>query len=113
MAQRGRPDKQLYRVTPAGDAAVRAWLATPEPGSMDTFLLRVFFGDLMPPEALRAHVEQHRLDAEARLAEFEEIEGRIRDVPEDAYGYLTLRWGLDAVRARQRWAEQVLAELDG
>lgn len=111
VVQQGRPDKQLYLVTAAGDAALRAWLETVEPGSMDTFLLRVFFGDLMSPEALRAHVEQHRRDAAERLAEYEEIERRIKHDERDRYGYLTLRWGLEAVRGRLRWAEEVLAEV--
>lgn len=112
VVQSGRPDKQLYRITRAGETALRAWLETPEPGSSDTFLLRVFFGDLMAPSALRAHVEQHRRDAAERLTHYEEIEARIRDRPEDRFGYLTLRWGLDAARARLRWAEQILKELD-
>ena len=79
---------------------------------MDAFLLRVFFGDLMAPDALRAHVDQHRRDAEERLTEYEDIERRIKDEPQDRFGYLTLRWGLDAARARLGWAEQVLAELE-
>ena len=46
-----------------------------------------------------------------RLAEYQDIERRIKDQPQDLFGYLTLRWGLDAARARLGWAEQVLAEL--
>jgi DNA-binding PadR family transcriptional regulator len=111
VAQRQRPDKQLYRITVAGDDALQAWLETVEPGSADSFLLRVFFGDLMAPEVLRAHVEQHRRDAVERLAEYEEIEQRIRDSERDRFGYLTLRWGLEAARARLRWAEEVLSEM--
>ena len=67
---------------------------------MDAFLLRVFFGDLMAPDALRAHVDQHRLDAEERLAEYQEIERRIKDQPQDRFGYMTLRWGLEGARGR-------------
>ena len=112
VVQTGRPDKQLYRITPAGEAALRMWLEAPDPGAVDAFLLRVFFGDLMTPDALRAHVEQHRRDAEERLAEYEGIERRIKDEPQDRFGYLTLRWGLEAARARLGWAEQVLRELE-
>jgi PadR family transcriptional regulator, regulatory protein AphA len=111
VEQQQRPDKQLYRITAAGEQALGTWLETVEPGSIDTFLLRVFFGDLMAPEALRAHVEQHRRDAVERLAEYEEIEREIRDDEKARFGYMTLRWGLEASRGRLRWAEEILAEV--
>lgn len=111
VVQRQRPDKQLHRITPRGEEALGTWLETVEPGSIDTFLLRVFFGDLMSPAALRAHVEQHRRDAAERLAEYEEIERDIRDDEQARFGYLTLRWGLAASRGRLRWAEEVLREV--
>jgi PadR family transcriptional regulator, regulatory protein AphA len=111
VEQQQRPDKQLYRITAAGEEALRAWLQTVEPGSIETFLLRVFFGDLMSPEALLAHVEQHRADAAERLAEYEEIEREIAGDERARFGYMTLRWGLEAVRGRLRWAEEVLADV--
>ena len=111
VEQRQRPDKQLYRITAAGEEALGAWLETVEPGSIETFLLRVFFGDLMVPDALRAHVEQHRVDAAARLAEYEEIERDIRGDERARFGYMALRWGLETVRGRLRWAEEILAEV--
>jgi DNA-binding PadR family transcriptional regulator len=111
VEQQLRPDKQLYRITASGEQTLRGWLETVEPGSIDTFLLRVFFGDLMSHEALRAHVEQHRLDAAGRLAEYEDIEREIAGDERARFGYMTLRWGLEAVRGRLRWAEEVLAEV--
>jgi DNA-binding PadR family transcriptional regulator len=107
VAQSGRPDKQVYRITKKGRLAVREWLESSEDRE-DTFLLRVFFGELMSREALVSLIERRRELARERLAQFREIE---RTRP-DPYPYLTLRWGLAHQRALIRWADEVLRELD-
>jgi DNA-binding PadR family transcriptional regulator len=107
VAQSGRPDKQVYRITRNGRDAVREWLASSEDRD-DTFLLRVFFGDLMPKEALTALIERRRQLARERLAEYREIEKR----GPDPHPYLTLRWGFAYERSLIRWADEVLRELD-
>jgi DNA-binding PadR family transcriptional regulator len=107
VTQSGRPDKQVYRITREGRDALREWLESSE-DSEDTFLLRVFFGDLMSREALAALVERRRDLARGRLAEFREIERRAPD----PHPYLTLRWGLAHQRALIRWADEVLRELE-
>ncbi len=116
VAQARRPDKQLYRITKKGRQAFREWLEEPleDPGSARSpFLLKLFFGDQMSREALLAHVEGRR-DAAARdLAEYREIEKRVRGVEENYFGYVTLRWGLAQSRAWIRWADEILRELEG
>jgi PadR family transcriptional regulator, regulatory protein AphA len=107
VPQSGRPDKQVYRVTSKGREALEAWLETSEDRD-DTFLLRVFFGDLMSKEALVGLVERRRQLARERLAEYREIERR----GPDPHPYLTLRWGFAYERALIRWADEVLRELD-
>jgi PadR family transcriptional regulator, regulatory protein AphA len=106
VAQSGRPDKQVYRITKRGREAVREWLESRE-DSEETFLLRVFFGELMSREALVSLIERRRELARERLAQFREIE---RTGP-DQYPYLTLRWGFAHQRALIRWADEVLREL--
>src|SRR5947199_8186291 len=39
VTQAARPDKQLYRLTRAGERALAAWLEELEPGTTDTFCL--------------------------------------------------------------------------
>jgi PadR family transcriptional regulator, regulatory protein AphA len=107
VAQSGRPDKQVYRITKKGRAAIQEWLETSEDRD-ETFLLRVFFGDLMSREALVALIERERALSRQRLAQFREIE---RNGP-DYYPSLTLRWGFAHRRAVIRWADEVLRELD-
>jgi PadR family transcriptional regulator, regulatory protein AphA len=109
VAQERRPDKQVYRITKKGERALRAWLEEPADGS--SFLLKIFFGRLMSEQAFVAHVERKRAEAVAELAEYREIERRIRDDEQSYYGYVTLRWGLAQARAWIRWADEILGEL--
>ena len=115
VAQEQRPDKQVYRITAKGRRALREWLEEPverDAGGRSPFELKIFFGGLMRPEALVAHIERHRAGAEGDLDEYREIERRIAGHEEDYYAYLTLRWGLARARAQIRWANEVLRELD-
>jgi PadR family transcriptional regulator, regulatory protein AphA len=113
VTQERRPDKQVYRITPKGEQAFRAWLEEPveETGSRSPFLLKVFFGAQMSREALAGHIQRKRDEAARDLAEFREIEQRIRDAPQFYFGYVTLRWGLAQSRAWIRWADEILGEL--
>ena len=106
-----RPEKQLYRVTPKGERALRAWLESDEPTELEPFLLKVFFGRHLPPERLAAHVERHRDRAAALLEEYRAIERDIRDRHDRYWAYLTLRLGIARARASIRWADEVLREL--
>ena len=114
VAQERRPDKQVYRITKKGEQAFRDWLEEPadeRPGSRSPFLLKVFFGGRMSREALVAHIERKRAEAERELAEYREIEERIRDDQASYHGYVTLRWGLAQAEAWIRWADEILREL--
>jgi PadR family transcriptional regulator, regulatory protein AphA len=115
VAQERRPDKQVYRITKKGEQAFREWLEEPvdeRAGSRSPFLLKVFFGGKMSKEALVAHVERKREEAAKELAEYREIEERIRDDERSYFGYVTLRWGLAQAEAWIRWADEILGELE-
>ena len=107
VAQSGRPDKQVYRITRRGRKELRHWLEASEDRD-DTFLLRVFFGELMSREALVSLVDRRRGLSRVRLREYSEIEQR----GPDFHPYLTLRWGFAYERALIRWADEVLRELE-
>jgi PadR family transcriptional regulator AphA len=115
VAQERRPDKQVYRITKKGEQAFCEWLEEPvdeRAGSRSPFLLKVFFGGKMSKEALVAHVERKREEAARELAEYREIEERIRDDERSYFGYVTLRWGLAQAEAWIRWADEILRELE-
>jgi DNA-binding PadR family transcriptional regulator len=112
VEQDRRPDKTLYRITPAGRDALRLGLeqASP-PVDRNSFELRVFFGDHMRPGAVRAMIEARRDQNRAHLAVLEEIERGI-DAERDLYPYLTLLAGKENAKAAIGWAEQALRLLD-
>src|SRR4051794_18556849 len=93
VVQEHRPNKQLYRITPEGRAALQAWLEVP-PGvepERNPLLLKIFFGDLLEPEVLVSHVRALHADATALKRRLEALE------PDDAagpFGDLTVRFGL-------------------
>jgi PadR family transcriptional regulator, regulatory protein AphA len=114
VAQERRPDKQVYRITRKGEQAFHDWLEEPveeRAGARSPFLLKVFFGGKMSKEALVAHVERKREEAVGELAEYREIEERIRDDDRSYFGYVTLRWGVAQAEAWVRWADEILREL--
>jgi PadR family transcriptional regulator AphA len=114
VAQKRRPDKQVYRITRKGERAFLTWLEEPVPergGARSPFLLKVFFGGLMSKDALVAHIERKRVEAARQLEEYREIEARIRDDERSYYGYVTLRSGLAQARAWIRWTDEILREL--
>ena len=112
VAQSGRPDKQLYRLTPRGEAALRRWIAEsplePET-SRNTLLVKVFFGDLAGPNAVLAQIRARRDEALQLKSELEELEARGR--PEDVYPRLTRLYGLEHASAIIRWADAAEREL--
>ena len=71
--QEGRPNRRVYRLTPAGRAALDAWLEEPVPArfTKDEFLTRLFFcGQTDDAVALR-HLDEHLVALKAQLADME------------------------------------------
>ena len=70
VVQSGRPNKQLYRLTKAGRAALQTWLEEPpvfEPERVP-ILLKLYFGDLLAtgdPDRAHPHGAQRGAGAEA------------------------------------------------
>jgi DNA-binding PadR family transcriptional regulator len=114
VAQSGRPDKRVYRLTRAGSEELTRWLDSSEPPrgiARDGLLLKLFFGAHGDPEVLRAQVAERQERAEHHLAALEEIERTI-DKDEDFFPYLTLLHGLEDVRSTIAWCKQTLGLID-
>ena len=111
VRQATRPDKQLYRLTPNGKQAVRAWLEHAAPRSFDELLLKVFFAQLVSRAGLRRQLEDFRADQVEQLEEYRAIEREIASKPQSRYGYLTLRFGLELMPVRLEWIDRALEEL--
>jgi DNA-binding PadR family transcriptional regulator len=111
VAQSTRPDKQLYRITRPGRAALTAWLETVEPGARETFFLKLFVGGLTTPEVLLGHVEQFREDTEARLETYRAIERTNSNRGHDWFHRHLLLHGLERAEQELAWAESVARAL--
>ena len=111
IVQTGRPNKQVYRITKSGRDTLQRWLEEPpvfEPERVP-LLLKLYFGDLLEPEILIAHVRTARSEAIAmkRRLEATPPEARAESVHVD----LTVRHGLEWARAMIRWTTSAEQEL--
>jgi DNA-binding PadR family transcriptional regulator len=113
VAGSGAPDRQEHRITPAGRAALAAWLAS-EPErhvERDPFLARVFFGAGLDDDGLRSLFARRRVAAEAKLALFERM--RAEDEAPDRGARLrlaTLDNGIAHLRTELAWLDAVEKE---
>lgn len=111
IRQDDRPDKRLYRITKAGEAALEDWLTAVIPGRRQSFFLKAFLGGLMPRHALIAHYEQFLSDSAQRLEELRAIEPTNTRRGHDWFHYQLLRMGIDRYEREVAWASDVLEQL--
>lgn len=115
--QRGKPDRQVYSITPRGRDALRAWLGHPvRPESFRSeLLLKLFLGALMPVGTSLGHVGQFQKRQQALLQTYAEIERRLRREharhPELPYWLMTLHYGQRRAAALHDWATDVVKTL--
>ena len=123
-ATRGGPGRggATYHVTPAGRAALAAWVAVPpalEP-QRNEVLLKVFLAGAVPPEITSRNLDHVAASLRAELAALEDIAAHLdREAaagtvhPDAPYWRLTLDFGLDFLRMALAWiarSEGVLAD---
>jgi DNA-binding PadR family transcriptional regulator len=113
VAQRGRPDKALYRITREGRTALWTWIEEVEDdpsGGASVFLLKILYAWAAPPEAALAQLDAYRRRLESTIAHFVELERRL---PEDepVHSAIALRHGLARGRATLDWIEQARLQL--
>ncbi len=115
----GQRTRHVYEITPSGRDRLRAWLDEPvaETPPRIELLLKVFFGSEVPVAVSVAHVEATRGRASERLAEYlsiaTDLERRREHNPDALFWRLTVDYGIEAMRARLRWCDRALAELQG
>ena len=118
VEQRDRPDKQLYRITPRGRSAVRAWLDADEDSSdpdRSILLLKLFFGAQADRQALVRQLVAFRDAYASRLAVYRSMRPAAADTAagaSDEFTALTLNYGIPRARAAVDWANAALKELD-
>lgn len=116
VEQSGRPDKKIYRQTPAGRKALRAWLEAPVdvPRPRDELVLKAYSIWLADPEAAADTMREHARAHAAHLAEFERrLECIERDAGDEIWRpdsrwfgvHAVLRRGIGFEREYVEWCE--------
>ena len=93
---RDQQEQHTYTVTPAGEAALRAWLREP---TNDPGFLEKYFAGLLDPLDVVAVGHKRRAVHRARLAEYERIELLLVNRPEWRYALAAARVGARFERA--------------
>jgi len=103
--------RRTYSLTDSGLAALRSWLRQPtvEHTQMrDLGLLKLFFGQFLPPDEVIAHAHLQEATHRARLAAYTAIDAHLagHEPERVAYARATLRMGqLNEEAFVQFWAE--------
>ena len=120
VAQSDKPDKKIYRMSPAGKRALSQWLRLPPARRPinDEILIRLLGGELLGRAEAVALLEREREHHKARLLEYQAIERKIFPAATIAKmnlsergKYLALRKGIRLEKARMEWAEEAIALL--
>ena len=115
-----RPDRKEYRITPAGQEALRTWLLSPLPSQAVRIaaLIQVFFAGQLADDQALALFERLAAEARAALALFDQIPppaaaGAAAPGParERFFWQLTLDYGQMSARMDLAWLETVIARL--
>jgi PadR family transcriptional regulator, regulatory protein AphA len=118
--KRGRPERNVYTLRPAGRKRLCEWLSrdwTPEV-YRNELLLKAFFGSNAAPGVMRRHVERFSEQCATEIATYEEIMKTIegehaRNHPDAPFWKMTVSYGLHHSRALKEWAEETFRVLDG
>ena len=114
------PDRKEYRITPAGQEALRTWLLTPLP-SQDVriaALIQVFFAGQLSDQETLALFERFAAEARAvleaydRISQPAEADVESAGMQRDSYFWgLTLEYGILSARMELEWFESVIARV--
>ena len=108
-------NKRVFRITAAGEHALREWLSEPPVDAVvlkHHVMLRVWLGHLADHDALRRLIESNRATA-AALAEDAALGAtRSDEVPAWRYPAMVNRWAARYYQAQVDLADQLLLELD-
>jgi len=117
IAQTGKPDKQIHRITPAGTRALRAFCNEPVRASVtrDEVLLRIFFGNFAEPETIARELESYLARIRQERAYMEATEARVEAHPGPRhearrFQLLSLRLKVAQYRVMEQELERFCAE---
>ena len=116
--QEERPNRKVYHITQAGRAELLRWMQTeqPLPVNREAFLIQLFFGGMLPNDAILNQIERQRAGHAERLARYTEIPTPPldeRDLDRDrVFWRLTLELGIALEQTYLRWLEMCAATIE-
>ena len=120
--QAGKPSRNVYHITKAGQGELRRWLAEPLgiPELRNAMLIKVFFGNQIEPSQFTAHLREWRQYHALLLERYEkEIPSVIKQYAnatlafKDApYWAFTLDYGKRIDRMVLEWCDEVLRQIE-
>lgn len=119
--QESKPPKHIYSLTESGRAELLRWLQEPTielPTVRNPFLLKIFFGALLPKEILVEHLQRFEGALQERLEVYKQIQEylpkRCRELGlhhHEPFLLATVRLGLKNLEAHQAWCRDLIAEI--
>lgn len=114
----GRAGSKVYSLTESGRERLGRWLEVmPQPQvPRNELLLKLFFGNLLPPERLSEQVAGWRRGLVAELTLYQaraaELSKRMAGRPGLPFWLMTLRHGELRTKALIEWCDETLAQLE-
>jgi DNA-binding PadR family transcriptional regulator len=110
VPQERLPTKRVYEISAAGETVLRGWLEDAEldpERQRNLFLVRVFFGDRLPPMRLEAILDEYEAEARARRDRLAGVVDRLADRPRAAFRRATAMFGVRREQAKLDWVAEV------
>ncbi len=115
IAQTGKPDKKLYRVTKLGKQQLSDWLneqCEPTP-IKDELLVKIFVGYLAAPQPLQIELQRHRQIHQQKLQAYQQLEKQYFSHPQELsfeakFRYLTLKRGIYDETSWLTWCDEAI-----
>lgn len=103
------PDKRVFELTSAGQDRFRSWLARSghqRERRRNPFLVKLFFGTHLQRHELTALIAEHRAEAEADRASYQQVIDHLVARPEARFGRGTASYGLRRAEATIAWCDE-------
>ena len=110
MTQQRRPDKRVYALTEAGEAALDAWLDGPDLGPerrRHPLLLKVFFGERLAPGRLASLLAEERARLQAARDHYATLAAKLERDPEAVWRRATALYGVRCAEGQLAWLDEV------
>ena len=116
--QKGKPDRNVYSLTPAGRKRLKQWLSEPARPEVprNELLLKLFFGQWVPGAMSRTQLESHRQLWKQEIVDYAGIRKRLFEENDERnpglpFWEMTLSYGEHISKAQLAWSEEALKKL--